>query len=69
MKLSDRTMAVNSVAPVFDVLEPVAVSRAERLDDVFREIALRRNLIEPVDRCLDPLPPSLVLLMPLFMLP
>ena len=62
MTFGELSMAVVAVAPVLDVLEPVAVSRAERLNDVFREIALRRKLIEPLDRCLDPLPPSLVLL-------
>src|ERR1700674_1755634 len=34
----------------------------ERLNEVLREIAFRYNLAEPLDRSLDPLAPSLVLL-------
>ena len=62
MKLGEPFIAVIAVASMLDVLEPVTLTRAERPNDVFREIAFRRKLVEPLDRCLDPLPPSLVLL-------
>jgi hypothetical protein len=62
MKFGELSMTVMAVASQLDVPEAIAMMRAERPDDVFRKITLRCDLVEPLDRGLDPLPPGLVLI-------
>src|SRR2546423_14069745 len=62
MELGKLPVAVIPVASVRDVLQPVAVTRAQRPNEVVKEITFRRKLVELLDRCLDPLAASLVLL-------
>ena len=62
MKFGELSMTVMAVASQLDVPETIAMMRAERPDDVFGKITLRCDLVEPLDRGLDPLPPGLVLI-------
>jgi hypothetical protein len=60
-KLRALSMAIMVVISILRVLEPVVVVRPEWLNDVLEEIAFGGKLIKALDRCLDPLPASLVL--------
>jgi hypothetical protein len=62
LKLGKRSMAIIAIAPMLDVPEPVVVTHAEGMNDLFREMTFRCELVEPLDRCLDPVPPGPVLL-------
>jgi hypothetical protein len=62
VKLGKRSMAIIAIAPMLDVPEPVVVTHAEGMNDLFREMTFRCELVEPLDRCLDPVPPGPVLL-------
>ncbi|MGZ3689806.1 MAG: hypothetical protein ACXVBW_16000 [Bdellovibrionota bacterium] len=55
-------MAVVPIASVLELLEPVAVTRADRLHHFLRESAFCRKLVEPFDRCRNRLSSSHVLL-------
>jgi hypothetical protein len=57
--LHEPFMAVVAVASVLDMFEALVLTRAQGPENIFRELALRRQLVEPFEGCLDCLPPSL----------
>jgi hypothetical protein len=57
-KLCELPATKVAVALVLDMFQAVAVTCAERPNDIIRKLALTRKLAEPFDRCLDRMAPS-----------
>ena len=64
VELRELPVAVVAIAPMLDILEPLAVTRAQRVHELLRQVALDPERLEALDRRLDRPPPSLMLLGP-----